>query len=118
MGIKMKATLPPWQMCGLGEIRDLLLESPDVPHQAIVTFDVVEIRHAVVEGDLIPTPVIRLLRFEPETDPHEAARLLQWARRLTDRRTPGVRAPEPTLPGLDLPTATGLHVVTGGESRA
>ena len=106
MGTKIKGSLPPWELNGLGQIRQQLLENPEGQHVAIVVLDCVSIKHDVVEGDLIPTPTIRLLRIEPETDPDEAARLLAWAKRLTDKRIPPPARPEP-LPGLS--------VIGGGE---
>ncbi|WP_319460072.1 hypothetical protein [Micromonospora sp. RTP1Z1] len=112
MGTKIKGTLPPWEVNGLGQIREQLLENPEGQHVAIVVLDCVSIKHDVVEGDLIPTPTIRLLRIEPETDPDAAARLLAWAKKLTDSRIP---PPAPTLPGMDLRDGAGLHAVGGGQ---
>lgn len=119
MGTKLKSTLPPWEVNGLGEVRQQLLENPEGQHIAIVVFDCVSIKHDVVEGDLVATPTIRLLRIEPETDPDAAARLLAWARRLTDARIPPPAPPPPALPGLDLRDGSGVHLSSvGGGQRA
>ncbi|WP_320069130.1 hypothetical protein [Micromonospora sp. RTGN7] len=101
MGTKIKGTLPPYELNGIGEIRQQLLENPEGQHVAIVVLDCVSIKHDVVEGDLVPTPTIRLLRIEPETDPDQAAALMAWAKGLTDRRIPPPARPDP-IPGLDL----------------
>ncbi|MFG1898678.1 hypothetical protein ACGFIP_32190 [Micromonospora zamorensis] len=101
MAMKLKATLPKWEQSGLAQIRDQLLENPEGQHVAIVVVDCARITHDVVDGDLEATPTIRLLRIEPETDPDAAAQLLAWAKRLTDKRIPPIRKPDP-LPGLSM----------------
>jgi hypothetical protein len=118
MGMKLKGTLPPYELCGLGEIRQQLLENPEGQHVAIVVLDCVSITHDVVEGDLVATPKVRILRIEPETDPDEAVRLLAHAKRLTDKRIPPPKVPDP-LPGMpDLRDGAGVHLTSiGGGSR-
>ncbi|MFI6332934.1 hypothetical protein ACIBBG_32085 [Micromonospora chersina] len=117
MAIKLKATLPKWELSGLALIRDELLENPEGQHVAIVVLDCVSIKHDVVDGDLEATPTVRLLRIEPETDPDEAARLLAHAKRLTDKRIPPPAKPDP-LPGMDLRDGAGVHLTSvGGGQR-
>lgn len=116
MATKIKQTLPPYEVNGLSEIRQQLLEYPEGQHVAIVVLDCVSIKHDVVEGDLIPTPTIRILRIEPETDPDEAARLLAHAKRLTDKRIPPPARPDP-LPGMDLRDGAGVHLTSVGGGQ-
>ncbi|MFG3418726.1 hypothetical protein [Micromonospora sp. NPDC048063] len=101
MATKLKATLPKWEDNGLATIRDQLLENPDGQHVAIVVLDCSRITYDVVDGELEPTPTVRIVRVEPETDPDEAVKLISWAKRLTDKRIPPPAKPDP-IPGLSV----------------
>lgn len=115
LGIKLKATLPKHRdENGLSALRLQLLQDPRAEHLAIVVFDVARIIDDV--DDLFQTPVIRILRLEPETDADRAVQLLARAKELSEARNPQQK------PMLDpheasglLRHGTGLRLAGGGD---
>jgi hypothetical protein len=112
---KLKATLPQSREANaMPVIREQLLKEPFVQHVLILVVDC----HRIIDDldTLVRTPVARIVRIEPETDPDRAAELLGRARELSDGRT---SSPEPLLdPGeaTGLQNATGLRLA-GGNGR-
>lgn len=105
-GTKLKATLPKDRDTnGLSGIRAELLRSPMTQHVAIVVLDCSRIVEDV--DDLIRTPVARIVRIEPETDPDKAAELLARARELSDARNTEQK------PMIGAQEASGLRHATG-----
>jgi hypothetical protein len=105
-GTKMKATLPKDRDGnGLAAIRQQLINSPMTEHIAIVVLDCARIVDDI--DDMIRTPVIRILRIEPETDADRAAELLARAVELAEARNP---KPKPLL---DAQEASGLRNASG-----
>lgn len=103
-GTKMKARLPKLlEDNGLGALRRQLVDDPEAEHVGIVVFTTEQITEKVSDGMRFRIPTIELLRFEPETDPDEAVRLLARARELSDERLPTLK------PLLDPQEASGLR---------
>lgn len=106
-GTKLKATLPKETASnGLSVIRNQLLKTPMTEHVVLVVLDC----HRIVEDldDFVRTPVARILRIEPETDPDRAVELLGRMRELAEDRKP----PQ-DKPMLDVDEAAGLRNATG-----
>lgn len=109
---KMKATLPKDRdENGLAAIRDQLLKAPMTQHVALVVLDTARIIDDI--DDMMRTPVVRIVRIEPETDPDRAAELLARIRDLADARNP---KPKPLLDpdeALGIRNTTGLRIAGG-----
>jgi len=71
---------------GIGLIRAALLEDPEAQHVAVVVVDCCKITEDVDSGDR--SPMVRVLRLEPVTDPDDAARLLEFMARQANERCP------------------------------
>lgn len=117
---KMKAALPKeLRDNGLAQIRKQLLESPMTEHVALVVFDTARIIEDV--DDLVRTPVIRVLRIEPETDPDKAAALLARMAELRDERDreqkPMISAEAAAGKGGDMLRNGGGLFLAGGTSH-
>lgn len=107
-GTKMKAKLPKLlEDNGLGALRRRLVDDPETEHVAIVVFTTAQITEKISGGERYRIPTVEVLRFEPETDPDEAVRLLARARELSDERLP---TPKPLL---DPQEASGLRNASG-----
>lgn len=105
-GTKLRATLPKDRDSnGMAAIREELLRDPMTQHVAIVLLDC----HRIVDDidDLMRTPIARILRIEPETDPDRAVELLARARELSEARNPQ------TKPLLEVDEAAGLRNGSG-----
>lgn len=115
-GTKLRSTLPKDRDSnGMAAIREELVRSPMTQHVVLVVLDC----HRIIDDidDLVRTPVARIVRIEPETDPDRAAELLARMRELSEARNPQTKPLLDVDEAAGLRNGSGLRLAGGSEGR-